>query len=591
MKQRFSDRFKLSVLLLILFVFVQGCASSESQTSTPFVLTIAHLNDTHAQLEPSTLKITFNGTATYTEVGGFPAVTAKIKQLRQNNENFLFLHAGDVFQGTLYFLKYRGMAPLAFLKLMKLDAMCAGNHEFDEGPEVLAAFIDETRGQFPVLSANISVDREPLLAGKIKPYEIKTFGSRRVGIIGLTAPDTPAVSNPGKHVVFSDPLKALKTAAAELTRKEINIIIVLSHLGFEDDIEMAKTIAGIDVVVGGHTHTLMGDFENVADLSAEAEYPYVVRNSQQETVLVVQAWEKSKALGILNVQFDNAGKVVGYSGHPVILTGCKAEDFIQKNSAEQKEPVDNETFKAIVDVIESNPTLEMIPGDPEALALLDTFSGPIRELKRAVIGLSEADLWNVRQPGDTHETAGRLENGSLIAPVVAEALLWKAKSLKNKNTQIVIQNAGSVRGDIPKGDVTIGQVYELLPFGNTLVLFDLEGSKIKEVLKAALVKADGAFPYTAGLRYSVDLSQPNHPFLKTVEVQTGKGWVPLKDDETYHIAANYFIASGKDDYTIFGEVKDKDDTGYTAAEIFIEYVRTSKTLKRPENRVTVTRSN
>jgi 5'-nucleotidase len=389
-------------------------------------------------------------------------------------------------------------------------------------------------------------------------------------------------------VVFSDPLKAVENAAAELTRKDIDIIIVLSHQGFEKDIEVAKTTAGVDVVVGGHTHTLMGDFENLAGLAAEADYPYVVKNAQQETVLVVQAWEKSKALGILKVQFDGAGKVVGYSGHPVILTGHKAEDFIQKNSGGQKEPVDSETFKAIAAVIERNPTLEMIAGDPEALTLLERFSGPIRELKQAVIGRSEADLWNVRQPGDTHETAGRLENGSLIAPVVAEALLWKAKSLKNKNTQMVIQNAGSVRGDIPKGDVTIGQVYELLPFDNTLVLFDLEGSKLKEALKAAIVKADGAFPYAAGLRYSADLSQPRQALLKTVEVQNGKEWVPLEDDETYHIAANNFIASGKDDYTIFGKVKDKDDTGYTAAEVFIEYVKAFKTLKRPGNRVSMT---
>lgn len=569
----------------MLFIFVQGCASSESQKSTPFILTIAHLNDTHAHPEPSTLKITFNSTAIYTAVGGFPAVTSKIKQLRQNNENFLFLHAGDVFQGSLYFMEYKGMAHLAFLKLMKLDAMCAGNHEFDKGPQVLAAFIDEIHGQFPVLSANISVDREPLLAGKIKPYEIKTFGSRRVGIIGLTTSDTPAISSPGKHVVFSDPLKAVKIAAAELTRKEIDIIIVLSHQGLEKDIEVAKTIAGIDVVVGGHTHTLMGDFENLAELSAKADYPYVVKNSQQETVLVVQAWEKSKALGILYVQFDSAGKVIGYSGHPVILTGNKAGDFKQKNAAGQKEPVDKETFHAIADVIDKNPVLEKITGDPEAFALLDTFSGPIRELKQAVIGRSEANLWNVRQPGDTHETAGRLENGSLIAPVVAEALLWKAKSLKNKNTQIVIQNAGSVRGDIPKGDVTIGQVYELLPFDNTLVLFELKGSKVKETLKAAIVKADGAFPYTAGLRYSADLSKPEHAVLTAVEVKTGEGWVPLKEKNIYHIAANHFIASGKDDYTVFGNVKDKDDTGYTAAEIFIEYVKTFKTLKRPENRV------
>ncbi len=587
MKKCFLKQFKSLVILLGLFIFVQGCTSSGNQKT--FTLTIAHINDSHSNLEPSTLKISFNNKVTYTTVGGFPAVTAKVKQLRQSTGNFLFLHAGDALQGTLYFTRYQGMADLAFLKLMKLDAMCLGNHEFDKGLELLSKFINEAQKQFPVLCANMSADKEPLLTGKIKPYTIKKFGSRKVGIIGLITRDTPEISSPGDKVSFNDPIITAKTMVAELSGKGINIIIVLSHLGFLKEVELARTVTGVDVVVGGHSHTLMGNFKNFPELLPKTDYPYVVRNSQKETVLVVQSWEKTKVLGILNVEFDSAGKVVHYSGYPLILTGSKPGDFKQKNSTGQKEPVNAETFKAITGFIKIDAILEMGTGDKKAEELLDKFSGPILEFKRTVIGQSEEDLPHVRVPGQSHDTAGVLENGSLIAPIVADALLWKAKSMKNKETQIVIQNAGNVRCDRPEGDITIGQVYELLPYCNTLVKFDLKGKQVREGLKMAVIKGGGAFPYTSGLRYTADLNKMDDAFFSVIEMHTEDGWLPLKDNETYHIATNSFIASGKDGYAVFEKVKEKEDTGFVVAEIFMEYVKTFKTLKYPEKRVTIKR--
>ncbi len=584
MKKNFARPFQPIVFLLVLCFLFQGCTSSKAPG--PFTLTIAHLNDTHADLEPSALKITINGKTVYTEMGGFPAVTAKVRQLRKLKPNFLFLHAGDVFQGTLYFIKYLGMADLEFLKLMKTDAMCTGNHEFDKGPEILAQFIDEAAKHFPVLSANISTEKEPLLAGKIKPYTIKTLGAREVGIIGLTTIETPEVSGPGENLVFHDPLKTVKRVVTELTGKGIDIIVLLSHQGFGNDVELAKVVTGIDVVVSGHTHTLMGRFENLPGFSPETDYPFVVKNSARETVLVVQSWSKARVLGVLDVTFDSGGNVTGYSGHPLVITGNKAEDFKQKNAAGEKEIVDAETFTAISAFLSKSDILEPALEDAEAAALLDKYAGPILKLKQEVIGQSEADLWNVREPGDIHETAGKLPNGSLIAPVVADALLWKAKEVKDKNTQIVIQNAGGVRCDIPKGEVTVGRVYELLPFGNTMVLFDLTGAELKEVLKDAVTRGDGAYPYAAGLRYTADLTKTGGDFFTAVEVRSGESWVPLVDGETYRIAVNSFIASGKDGYTFFEEIKERHyDTGFVAAEIFMEYIKEVQTLSLPENRV------
>ncbi|MCU0289894.1 MAG: 5'-nucleotidase/apyrase family protein [Acidobacteria bacterium] len=579
------------ILLIALLLFINGNGLySAGQDSKTFTLTVAHLNDTHANLEASPLTLNVNGKKIYTCTGGFPALTAKVIKLRETRKNFLLLDAGDIFQGSLYFMKYRGLADLEFLKLMKLDVMCTGNHEFDKGPVALAIFNAGAKKHFSLLAANISAEKDRFLADKLKPYIIKEVGSRKIGIIGITTTETPSVSNPGDRLVFNDPIPIVKTLAAELTRKGIDIIIVLSHEGFQNDIELAKKVEGVDIIVGGHTHTLLGRFENIPELSPEGEYPFVVKTPGQDTVLIVQAWEKSKILGLLDIEFDNAGKIVKYSGQPVFLVGNKPTDFLQKNSSGEKEPVDAETFKDITALIEKDPTLEMKTVNKQAEMLLEKFSAPINKLKQEIIGKCKEDLWNVRQPGDKHETAGVLENGSLIAPIVADALLWKAKSLKNKNTQVVIQNAGGVRGDLPCGDITIGQVYELLPFGNTLVLMELNGADLKKVLKNTIQKADGAYPYSAGLRYEVNLSKADDSFFVAVEVQTNDGWVELKDNEIYHIAVNSFVASGRDGYTILGNIKEKDDTGFGDAEIFMEYIK-ARPLACPESRVKLIRSN
>jgi 5'-nucleotidase len=121
------------------------------------------------------------------------------------------------------------------------------------------------------------------------------------------------------------------------------------------------------------------------------------------------------------------------------------------------------------------------------------------------------------------------------------------------------------------------------------VLFDIKGADLKEVLKNAAIRGEGSFPYTAGLRYSADLSKKEEGFFTRLDVQTDDGWVPIEDETIYHIAANSFIASGKDDYKQFGAVKDKEDTGFTNAEVFMEYLKEFKTVTHSEPRVSLVR--
>jgi 5'-nucleotidase / UDP-sugar diphosphatase len=159
----------------------------------------------------------------------------------------------------LYFNRFGGRADCNLLNRMNLDAMTPGNHEFDRDPQALAAFADQAN--FAIVSANIDASKDPVLFSVIKPYIIKNVGGRKVGIIGLTTPDTPALSHPGPAIAFLDPEQAARKAIAALVAQGVRTIIVLSHLGYDRDVELAARLPEIDVIAGGHTHTLLGDFK------------------------------------------------------------------------------------------------------------------------------------------------------------------------------------------------------------------------------------------------------------------------------------------------------------------------------------------
>lgn len=167
-----------------------------------FTLTLVHTNDTHAHLEP--VELTLSGKKT--PVGGVARRIALFDRLRASRRNLLFLDAGDVFQGTLYFNQYRGLADRYFMHRALYRVMALGNHEFDLGPGPLADFLKGAR--FQVVSANVDASREPRLQGLFAPYAVVQVGGERIGVIGLTTPDTKEIANPGPTVAFLDPTRA-----------------------------------------------------------------------------------------------------------------------------------------------------------------------------------------------------------------------------------------------------------------------------------------------------------------------------------------------------------------------------------------------
>ncbi len=244
-------------------------------------LRILHINDFHGFAKPYT---PYGATEPQ---GGAAYLAGDIKKLRRERPT-LVLAAGDMIQGNNLANLFQGRSVIEILNAMGLDAMVVGNHEFDFGQQVLQARITEAR--FPVLGANVEG-----LPG-LRPYVIESVGGLKVAVIGVVTPDTTTTAHP-RNVAglrFESPETTLQKYLPEL-KPRADLVVVLSHLGYERDRELAGHVAGIDVIVGGHSHTRLNEPVRVGE------------------TLIVQAWEHGKALGVLDLEVTG-GKVTQADG-------------------------------------------------------------------------------------------------------------------------------------------------------------------------------------------------------------------------------------------------------------------------------------
>lgn len=535
-------------LLLLFLVFPAG-------SGPLFTLNILHVNDTHSHLLPVTLQIRTECASESVRIpaGGSARLARAVQLSRSEGENTLFLHAGDMVQGTLFYTVYGGRADAAVLNAMGLDAMVPGNHEFDRGSSGLALLLDEAG--FPMVCANLDLGADTLLAGRIAPFTVLEAGGERIGVIGLVTEELHSVSSPSRETLVLPLKEAAENAVDILSRQGVNKIIVLSHIGYALDLELASEISGVDVIVGGHSHTLLGDFSGLG-LASGGDYPTVVSNPDGDPVLVVTAWRHGLVLGRLLVEFDDEGRVMGWEGSPVILT---SEDT------------------------PGAPGLFPVGEDPLVAEVVDAYASALDDFARELVATAESDLYHARIPG------GELSGGSMIAPVVCDAMLWKMNGI-GIGADIALQNAGGVRIDIPAGDVTVGTVYSLLPFGNTLAVMDLTGEEVYRLLEDALSgifddgRSDGGFPYVSGIRYRANRSGPPGERVYAIEVVTPSGHEPLEPSLTYRMVTNAFVAGGGDCYGFLAGIP-STDTGFVDAEVFTDYLRSMGVLSPVDQRV------
>lgn len=517
------------MVLIMLLAFVISAVPAVAQEGGNFDLTILHTNDVHARVDQ------FDGSGNTCDeeeaaanecVGGAARVKAAADAVRSEVANSILVDAGDQFQGTLFFNQYQGGEAQEMMNLLGYDAMTIGNHEFDSGPGTLGSFL---RGiNFPAVSANMDVSAEPELAGLIQPYAVLDVNGEKVGVVGVTTVETGILSSPGPNVVFNDAAASVQAAVDELTGQGINKIVVLSHLGYLADQDLAKAVTGVDVIVGGHSHTVLS---NTAE-DASGPYPTVVDASDGAPVLVVSNGSYARTLGRLNVSFDADGVVTNFSGDPIALDSSITQD---------------ETVQARVDAL----------------------AAPVDSLKSQVIGSAAVDLDGER----TTCRFGECTMGNLIT----DAMRWKTQG---EGVQLAITNGGGIRASIAAGDVTVGDVLTVLPFGNLISTFELTGEQVVEALENGVSRAEnpdnegtGRFPQVSGLSYVWDPASPVGSRIKAVDVMNEDGTYQQIDlTATYKVASNDFMRGGGDGYEVFVNAANAYDFGPSLDEAVQDYI-------------------
>ena len=494
-------------------------------TQPNFKLTILHTNDVHSHHAPNA-----DGD------GGAALASSVIKQVRASNPNTLLLSAGDTFIGTLFYIKHHGIDSAELMNLMQYDAMTLGNHEFDEGDGNLELFIKKLN--FPVVAANVDFDKSKTLT-KIAPYVILQKNGEKIGVIGLANPETPTMSKPGSDLVFNtDTVLATQTSVDALEKLGVNKIIVLSHIGYNADKELAKAVKGVDVIVGGHTHTLLANFDN----RAVGPYPTKVQNSEGKTVLVVQAGEYLGYIGKLDVEFDPNGELVSSKGDTIYLS-------------------------------------HYITPDPTVSALVAKLYAPIDSLTKNVIGKSAVYLEGDRKVCRAQEC----NLGNLITDAM-RALT---------GVQVALENGGGIRASINEGNVTLGDVLTVLPFNNLISTFSLSGENLLAALEngaSQMQEGAGRFLQVSGLRYQIDPAKPAGSRILSVEVLDAQGkYQPLDPKAIYTVATNDFMRVGGDGFTMLAEKAfNTNDYGQPLDQVLSDYIKAHSPVDiKVEGRITI----
>lgn len=556
---------------------------------------IVHINDHHSHLRADgRMDLKLGGEKTRVRAGGFPSLVTLYDRLTAGQDNVLKLHAGDAITGDLYYTLFKGKADAALMNEVCFDAFALGNHEFDDGDAGLARFLDHLGSgtcQTPVLASNVKPEVGVSALAKsretdyIQPWVIRDVGGVRVGIVGIViANKTKNSSSPDATTQFLNETETAQKMIDELTGRGVKHIVLLTHYQYRNDLAMAGKLTGVDVIVGGDSHTLLGDFADVG-LNSAGAYPTIVKDAAGNTVCVAQAWQYAAIVGELNVSFNDDGTVASCDGTPHLPL---ADSFRRKNAEGKRVELKGDARAAVMASIEAKPELSIVAADEQAAAVLARFSDQVDRMKGEVIGEVTERLCLERIPGqgksalcDTSETAAQ---GSDIANLVAHAFRDMSRT-----SDIAIQNGGGVRVDVAAGPYTIGDAYTLLPFANTLVELDMTGAEIHAVLEDALDYAlseggsTGAYPYAAGLRWDINAGAEKGSRFSNIEFRgpADSAWVALDRARTYKVVTNNYISGGRDGYLTFKDVMEDGrvvDTFLDYAQSFVDYVKKQGTI-------------
>ncbi|KAI1499567.1 5'-nucleotidase [Biscogniauxia marginata] len=476
-----------------------------------------HVNDVHAHLDQFSSSGTDCTNPSRGCYGGYARIKTVIEDTRPEHPDSLWLNVGDEFQGTLFYTFYGGEKIAETLNQLEFDAMTLGNHEFDGGDDQLGDFLKNLT--FPIVSANIVSDNEKLNS-TIKPYHI--FEEYGLAVIGVITETVPNISSPGKGTKFTDVVAAVQ-ASIDKIRSTTNItrIAAITHIGYEEDKRLAQETSGLQLIMGGHSHTLLGDMED-----AEGPYPTIETNQDGDEVFIVTAYRWGEYLGYIDVTYDPEGKILAYHGAPIHLTNTTEQDEdLQEQINEWRVPF--EEFAA-EEVGSTNIVLDQSTCQRQECTLGDFVSDAIIQY--------------------------RIDGGSYAA--------------------FSLINAGGIRATIDEGPITRGEVLTSFPFGNAIVEVTYSGDdlwKIFEGLVSAVNQFNGQeissfFQVSRGIK--VEYNPDNSPGSRLVRLTVGDS--PVDAAAEYTVATIDFLTGGGDNIL---EAVDSVVVLDTIDEVLVRYIQ------------------
>src|SRR5262249_33363016 len=488
---------------------IAACAAAGAARAAeprPRDVTILYTTDFHSAFDP----IPAYWLPGSPKLGGAAQLATMVNDIRKREETVFLFDAGDMFTGMLSNLT-RGEALMEMMLTMGYDAMAIGNHEFDYGSENFTRQMN--RVPFPVLAANVFYKGTNRYYAR--PYAFLERNGVRLLVIGIIGQDARSVALPSgvTDLDFTDPIPAVRAIVKEL-KGSADLVVVLAHQGKtgpqQTDAEARPEVQrDFDEDI-----RLCGEVEGIevfvgGHAHRGIEKPYV---HPKTGTLIVQTYGYGTRLGYLKIRLQG-GRVVSHEGELLKVWSDK------------------------------------VSPDPAVAAKIDVYKRRTAAAIGQVVGRSTARLvrdYNRESP-----------LGSFVADVMREAA----------GTEVAFHNAGGLRADLPEGAVTNGNVLDALPFLNTLVVCEMTGAQIREVLEQGLSLERGLVQ-VSGLAASYDLRKPAGQRLVSVTI----GGRKLDPARVYRAATNSFLAQGGGLYQTFLRTK-QTDSGRALSDVLIDHFR------------------
>lgn len=476
-----------------------------------FNLYVVHTNDVHGRIEEGT-----DGSL------GYAKLSTLLKMGRSVTDNILVLDAGDVLHGTNLANVFEGESVGVLLNMLGYDAVAPGNHDFNYGADRLIELsaLSDSMGGAKVLAANI-LDQNGNLV--FQPYQVYDYNGFKVVVIGLTTPDTKTKSHPRNTeglTFWDDSYVSYAQQAVDLAHEIGDYVIVLGHIGLDADGSgltsdmICSAVDGIDLFVDGHSHTVL---ENGTEVNG---------------TLIVSTGQYLNNVGLVEIQVSD-GAVQGESAMLI-----PASEVIDPSTS----------------ALAQSLGITYVADDPEVIAYIDQLNAELEQRFSEVVANVPVAL-----DGEREHVRTRVTN---LSRLICEAMTAET------GADFTIINGGGIRASIEAGEVTLGDINNVLPFTNTVAVCEITGDQVYEALEYGYSMAPETNAAFSQSDLKVVYSRFDEPGSRIRRVLLPDG-TPLDRNATYTVATNDFMAAGGDGYTMFGRVVQE---GRQLNEVFADYL-------------------